>query len=93
MDASVQNFLYRNPPFYELVYPEPNDETPTMCRRMFSRYLPAPPFSILDVGCGTGRDLDSLSRDWSDCWGVDYLAGTLLILDINNAASYLGGEK
>lgn len=153
MDASVQNFLYRNPQFYELAYPEPNDETPMMCRRMFSRYLATPPRSILDIGCGTGRDLDSLSRECPDCWGIDYLLemvefaratrphlhvevgdmrtlrlgrtfdvilcmgsafmyaltntdvarvldtfvahshpGTLLILDINNAASYLGGE-
>lgn len=154
MDASVQNFLYRNPQFYELVYPEPNDETPMMCRRMFSRYLATPPRSILDIGCGTGRDLDSLSRECPDCRGVDYLRemvefaratrphlhvevgdmrtvrlgrtfdvilcmgsafmyaltdadirrvldtfvahshpGTLLILDINNAVSYLGGEQ
>ena len=153
MDAKVRNFLYRNPQFYELAYPETNDETPMMCRRMFSRYLPKPPRSILDLGCGTARDLDSLSRECPDCWGVDYLAevigfagkqrphlnlqagdarhvrldrtfdvilsmgsafmyaltdadvartletfvahshpGTLLILDINNAASYLGGE-
>jgi SAM-dependent methyltransferase len=153
MDASVQNFLYRNPQFYELAYPEPNDDTPMMCRRIFSRYLTSPPRSILDLGCGTGRDLDSLSREGLDCCGVDYLAesiefaqkrrphlhlqmgdarsvrlgrtfdvimsmgsalmyaltnsdvartletfvahshpGSLLIIDINNAASYLGGE-
>lgn len=73
MDHSVRNFLYRNPQFYELVYPEPNDETPTMCRRMFSRYLARPPRSVLDLGCGTARDLDSLSREYPDCWGMDYL--------------------
>src|SRR5208282_4671116 len=73
MDSSVRNFLYRNPQFYELAYPEPNEETPMMCRRMFTRFLAKPPLSILDIGCGTGRDLDSLSRDCSDCWGVDYL--------------------
>jgi SAM-dependent methyltransferase len=150
MSSNVRNFLYRHPQFYELVYPEPNDE---MCRRMFSRYLAQPPRSILDMGCGTARDLDSLSRECSDCWGVDCLpemiefagarrphlhleigdmrtlqlgrtfdvilsmgsafmyalndadvagvldtfgahshSGTLLVLDINNAASYLGGE-
>jgi len=121
---------------------------------MFARFLPAPPSSILDFGCGTGRDLAALSRDCPDCWGVDYLetmiqyarskypalhfqngdmrevrlkrcfdailcmgsafmyaltneevdqvldtfvlhahSGTLLILDLNNAASYLGGGK
>jgi SAM-dependent methyltransferase len=153
MNSSVRNLLYRNPQFYELVYPEPNDKTPMMCRRFFTRYLAQPPRSILDIGCGTGRDLDSLSKECPDCWGVDYLPemiefakerrphlhlqvgdmratrlgrtfdvvmclgsaftyaltavdisrtldtfvahshpGTLLILDINNAASYLGGE-
>jgi SAM-dependent methyltransferase len=153
MNPNVRNLLYRNPQLYELVYPEPNDETPMMCRRMFSRYLSQPPRSILDIGCGTARDLDSLSRECGDCWGVDCLPeviayargrrphlhlevgdmstlrlartfdvilcmgstfmyaltneevaaaletfaahahdGTLLILDINNAASYLGGE-
>ena len=152
MDPETRNFLYRNPQFYELVYPEPNEETPEMCRRMFARYLPAPPASILDLGCGTGRDLDALARDCPDCWGVDYLPemvayaratrprlrveqgdmrtirlgrtfnailclgsafmyaltnedvaavlatlaahaqrGTLLVLDINNGAGYLGG--
>jgi SAM-dependent methyltransferase len=153
MDAKVRNFLYRNPQFYELAVPEPNDETPMMCRRMFSRFLSQPPRSILDLGCGIARDLDSLSKDCPDCWGVDYLAnviefareqrphlhlqagdarqvrlgrtfdvimsmgsafmyaltemdvartletfvahahpGTMLILDINNAARYLGGD-
>ena len=153
MDSSVRNLLYRNPEFYELAYPEPGDETPMMCRRMFGRYLAQPPRSILDIGCGTARDLDSLSRECPDCWGVDCLpemikfakarrphlhldvgdmstvrlertfdvimslgsalmyaltnadvaraldtfvahahTGTLLVLDINNAANYLGGD-
>lgn len=152
MDSNVRNLLYRNPQYYELVIPEPNDETPTMCRRMFTRYLSQSPASILDIGCGTGRDLHSLSKECPDCWGVDYVPemveyakaqrphlhvqvgdmrtirlgrtfdvvmcmgsafmyaltdadisqtlatfaahshpGTLLILDINNAAGFLGG--
>lgn len=152
MNSSVRNFLYDHPEHYESAYPEPNEETPEMCRRMFARFLAEPPSSILDVGCGTGRDLAVLSRDCPDCCGVDYLgtmiqyarskhpalhfqvddmrtvrlqrcfgailcmgsafmyalsneevdqvldtfaiharSGTLLVLDINNAASYLGG--
>jgi SAM-dependent methyltransferase len=152
MESNVRNLLYRHPELYELAYPEPDDQTPAMCRLLFSRYLAAPPRSILDVGCGTARDLDSLSRGCPECWGVDYLPemveyarsrrphlrlavgdmrdvrlgrtfdavlcmgsaltyaltgedvaraldtlaahahpGTLLVLDINNAASYLGG--
>ena len=152
MDPSTKNFLYRNPQYYETVFPEPNEETPKMCLRVFARFLKAPPRSILDIGCGTGRDLGVLSRTCPDCWGVDFLpemiryaksqrphlklsvgdmrsvrlgrtfdvimcmgsafmyaltnedvaktldtfaahahAGALLILDINNAAGYLGG--
>ena len=154
MDAETRNLLYRHPEYYELVYPEPDEATPRMCQRLFERYLAAPPASILDVGCGTGRDLEVLSRHCPDCWGVDYLpemiaytsrvrphlrlqvgdmrslrlgrtfdaivcmgsafmytlsnddvsqtlatfaahahSGTLLILDINNAAGYLGGAS
>ena len=70
-NLSKGNFLYRNPEFYELLYPEPDEATSRMCLRMFSRYLPQPPRSILDVGCGTGRDLDVLSRVCPDCWGID----------------------
>ena len=152
MDPTTQNFLYRNPQHYETVYPEPGEDTPKMCLRMFARFLKTPPRSILDIGCGTGRDLDVLSRACPECWGVDFLpemihfakgqrphlklsvgdmrsvrlgrtfdaimcmgsafmyaltnedvaktldtfavhaqAGTLLVLDINNAAGYLGG--
>jgi SAM-dependent methyltransferase len=73
MDPSIKNFLYRNPQFYEAIYPEPDEETPQMCLRMFAKYLETPPSSILDIGCGTARDLDVLSRYCQDCWGVDYL--------------------
>ena len=73
MDESVRNFLYDHPEYYELAYPEPEDQTPEMCRRMFGRFLAASPRSILDVGCGTARDLASLARDCDDCWGVDPL--------------------
>jgi len=73
MDSSVRNFIYQNPQFYELVYAEPADETPMMCRRVFSRFLARSPRSILDIGCGTGRDLASLARECPDCVGVDYL--------------------
>jgi len=72
-DLSVRNFLYRNPQYYELVYPEPDEATPRMCLLMFSKYLSMPPSSILDIGCGTGRDLDVLSRTCKDCWGIDLL--------------------
>jgi SAM-dependent methyltransferase len=73
MDSSVKNLLYDHPEYYEVLYPDANDETPTMCRRIFARFLEAPPRSILDIGCGTGRDLRSLHKTCSDCVGVDFL--------------------
>jgi SAM-dependent methyltransferase len=73
MVASVQNFLHRNPQHHDFVHYELDELTPRMCLRMFSLYLPKPPASILDVGCGTGRDLDFLSGICPDCWGVDHL--------------------
>ena len=44
-----------------------------MCRLAFDRFLKQPPRSILDIGCGTGRDLRSLHRTSPDCVGVDSL--------------------
>lgn len=66
MDASVLNF--------RLTYSKPDQAIPKMCLRMFSRYLPASPVSILDIGCGIGCGLDILSLACPDCWGVDYLS-------------------
>jgi SAM-dependent methyltransferase len=68
MDVGVQDPLYR-----ESAYTRLDEAIPRMCLRMFSRYLSKSPASILDVGCGTGRDLDFLSGICSDCWGVDHL--------------------
>lgn len=149
---NVRNLLYRQPELYELVVDDPERATARMCENMFKRFLPESPGSILDLGCGTGRDLDALWTAERACWGVDLqpqvieyasttrphlrletgdmrtvrleftfdailcmgsalmyaltnedLAatfatfaahahpGTLLVLDIQNAASYLGG--
>lgn len=73
MEGNVKNLLYDHPEYYEVLYPEARDETPTMCRRIFERLLKTPPRSILDIGCGTGRDLRSLRRTCADCVGVDLL--------------------
>jgi len=70
-ELSDGNFLYRNPEFYELIYPDPDEENPRMCQMMFLRYLPELPGSILDMGCGTGRDLNVLSQICPECWGID----------------------
>ncbi len=68
----VTNLLYRRPGLYELAYPEPDLSTPRFCRTMFSRHLGRDPDSILDIGCGTGRDLAALS-EWccAECHGIN----------------------
>ena len=73
MDPSVKSLLYDQPRLYDLVFPDADDTTGKMCRTGFERYLSAPPVSVLDVGCGTGRLLESLSEMIPECWGVDYL--------------------
>ena len=72
MLEQVTNLLYRRPELYELAYPEPDLSTPRFCRAMFSRHFGRDPDSILDVGCGTGRDLAALSeRCGAECHGID----------------------
>ncbi len=77
MDAKVKNALYQDPKLYELVYQTPSLDVSytdmTLCLRMFERFLAAPPQSILDMGSGTGRNLDDLSKICQDCVGIDYL--------------------
>ena len=91
--TNVKNLLYRRPELYELVYPEPNDETPTMLRGAFARHLPRPPTSILDIGCGTGRDLASLARDGANCVGVDALAAMVSLASSRYPhVSFLNGD-
>jgi SAM-dependent methyltransferase len=75
--GNCQNLLYDWPEIYEYLYPETDGATPVMCRRIFERYRGARPQSILDVACGTGRDLRSLRRECTDCVGVDLLPGMI----------------
>lgn len=75
--SRIDNLLYARPELYELVYPEPDDETPNLCRRLFARYLETSPASVLDIGCGTGRDLAALALDIPVAWGIDASASML----------------
>lgn len=76
MDQKLKSLLYRNPHLYEAMYPQPDQQTyadPAICARICRKYLDAPPKSILDVGCGTGRYLNYFSNGNNICTGVDYL--------------------
>ncbi|HEU4366811.1 MAG TPA: class I SAM-dependent methyltransferase [Methylomirabilota bacterium] len=72
-DPGFRSLLYTEPRLYDLVFPDPEGTTARMCREAFRRYLPAPPGSALDVGCGTGRDLAALATTVAECWGIDLL--------------------
>jgi SAM-dependent methyltransferase len=69
--------LYRRPELYESVYHGSDDAVPRMCERLFERHLDRPPASLLDVGCGTGRDLAYLAERCPDCIGIDCQEGML----------------
>ena len=69
---TVRNLLYDEPRLYDVVFPDADDTVGRMCREAFARFLPTAPRSVLDIGCGTGRDLESLSHSIAECWGVDY---------------------
>jgi len=71
MDVELRNLLYRRPELYERVYDGSGDAVPKMCERLFERYLRRYPDSVLDIGCGTGRDLAYLADRCRDCVGVD----------------------
>jgi len=73
MEPGFRSLLYAEPRLYDLVFPDADGSVGRMCREAFERYLPAPPPSALDIGCGTGRHLEALAETVAECWGVDLL--------------------
>ncbi len=73
MEPGFRSLLYDEPRLYDLVFPDVGESVGRMCREAFRRYLPAPPQSALDIGCGTGRHLAALGKTIAECWGVDLL--------------------
>jgi len=73
-DPRFRSLLYREPHLYDLVFSDPDGSLVRLCRNAFHRYLPAPPSSALDIGCGTARHLEALAETVAECWGVDLLA-------------------
>jgi SAM-dependent methyltransferase len=74
---SFSSLLYREPHLYDLVFPDAGEVTATMVRTAMDRYLSAPPRSMLDVGCGTGRHLEAMARTIPECYGVDLLESNI----------------
>src|SRR3989454_5406588 len=77
MEPTFRSLLYDHPHLYDFVFPDPNETLVEMCRATFKRYLPVPPTSLLDIGCGNGRLLASLSASIPECWGVDLVGSNI----------------
>ncbi|KMS76994.1 hypothetical protein ACM01_04080 [Streptomyces viridochromogenes] len=67
MEASLKNMLYDNPELYEKIYDGSGHEIPRMCAELFG----GTPKTLLDIGCGTGRDLEYFAGEGTHCTGVD----------------------
>jgi SAM-dependent methyltransferase len=77
VDARVRNLLYREPALYDLAFPDADEREVAMCRAAWTRFGPLAPRSVLDLGCGTARNLSRLARTIPECWGVDFLESNI----------------
>src|SRR5207244_13424897 len=77
MEPAFRSLLYDRPDLYDLVFPEPDQTRAEMCGEAFKRYLRLPPASLVDIGCGNGRLVASLSPSIPECWGVDLVESNI----------------
>jgi SAM-dependent methyltransferase len=77
VDAHVRSLLYREPHLYDLAFPDADEREVAMCRTAWTRFGPAAPGSVLDLGCGSARNLARLARVVPECWGVDFLESNI----------------
>ncbi|HEX5407431.1 MAG TPA: class I SAM-dependent methyltransferase [Pseudonocardiaceae bacterium] len=68
-DLADTNLFYRQPGLYDQVQADPLHEVARQVERFVAQYAPAAQ-TLLDFGCGTGRDLEYLTTRF-DCVGVD----------------------
>ncbi|MDF3142467.1 MULTISPECIES: class I SAM-dependent methyltransferase [unclassified Streptomyces] len=67
----ASNLFYRDPALYDDV--QSASDSASICRELIYRHCPEAR-TLLDFGCGTGRDLELLARRF-DCVGVDLQPG------------------
>jgi len=63
----ASNLFYRNPSLYDSV--QSDSDSAHICQTLISRHSPSAR-TLLDFGCGTGRDLELLAVSF-ECVGVD----------------------
>ena len=67
----ASNLFYRDPALYDDV--QADSDSVRICRELVDRHCPEAR-TLLDFGCGTGRDLELLAQRF-DCVGVDLQPG------------------
>ncbi|MFE9029068.1 class I SAM-dependent methyltransferase [Streptomyces iakyrus] len=67
----ASNLFYRDPELYDTV--QSDSDSVRICRELIDRHRPDTR-TLLDFGCGTGRDLELLAQHY-DCIGVDLQPG------------------
>ncbi|WP_328617218.1 class I SAM-dependent methyltransferase [Amycolatopsis sp. NBC_00355] len=72
MELTESNLFYRHPQLYDQVQADPQHTAATTCEELVDTFGPANARTLVDFGCGTGRDLDRLAKRF-DCMGVDAL--------------------
>ncbi|KUL42131.1 class I SAM-dependent methyltransferase [Streptomyces regalis] len=67
----ASNLFYRDPAMYDDV--QDDSDSASVCLGLIDRYCPDAR-TLLDFGCGTGRDLEALAQRF-DCIGIDLQPG------------------
>ncbi|MGW0910955.1 class I SAM-dependent methyltransferase [Streptomyces sp. NPDC002784] len=67
----ASNLFYRDPALYDSV--QADSDSTSICQALIDRYSPEAR-TLLDFGCGTGRNLQLLARRF-DCIGIDLQPG------------------
>jgi SAM-dependent methyltransferase len=75
---AFRSLLYREPRLYDLIFPDADESIGRMVLTAIDRWLSAVPRSMLDLGCGTGRLLQTLAKTVPDCYGVDLLESNIV---------------
>lgn len=74
MHLSDSNLFYRQPALYDQVQADPDHTSAKLCEELIDTYGPDNTRTLVEFGCGTGRDLERLAQRF-DCVGVELQPG------------------
>jgi SAM-dependent methyltransferase len=70
VDLVHTNLFYRRPTLYDQVQADPDHSVAKLCEGLMDAHGPREARTLLDFGCGTGRDLERFAERY-ECVGVD----------------------